>query len=173
MAEIFASGSLPIIHTVMFFLILLEILNSVGKCIFSDYNNIIIKNMNGSKQKIKEFFNNKLKGFHGEEIPLITIFNAYRYLNYIKVISYIIILSSLLFVFPLQLLHFFKIEIFNDNLNVSATIENLWFIVFVLDVILIFTRIVTKPCFILHALHPNYKNIPTALIIIYLYVIKN
>ena len=169
MSEILASGCPIVIQLIISLLILGEIWSFTEKSIYFDFNDIEIKNISIKSKPFKDFIRNIQQGSNNQKIPLLIIFNAFHALNFIKKLSYLILVISC-FAFLICACDF--LGVLEEKVNSSLIVKISWVILFILDVFLVIKRGLSKICLILHAFHSKYKKIATARIILYMYMFK-
>lgn len=164
MSEILSSCYPPLIQFVVAGIIMWEILNFSRMSIFYDFNQIKISLQKGC-YSFADFKKNIQKVRNDEEITLLSIIKAYRWLTPIKLLSAFIVALSLIVI-----VLYMCIDIFNENVNVQIIVNKSWYFLFSLDAFLLFFRGLSKICYILHALNVKYEKHSTASIILYKYM---
>ena len=140
-------------------------LNLPGKCIYSDFENIIVKfqkkEMSLDEMEACEQFKEKKRVYYISDIIATSrILSIMRVFNIVPAILVVLII----------LLPYGEI-LLTSNINLDRIIKILWFVLYVTEIIIIIIRIKSKVGTFLINLHPDYKDVSFRSIL-YLYYFK-
>jgi len=166
MIELLRIENLNILHIIVVICVAVECFNFTDKNIFRDFGKIIVTLTEGN-MSLQELYKRKLTGKGGETFSFGRLMKAYVALDLLKAICAAMLVTSMI-----QCLLIFFGHVVKDIIPISSFVSVIWYVLYSLDLIILFVRGRSKIAHILHDLHPNYCETRVLFIIIWAYIVK-